>query len=374
MPTPAPSGRSVPSLLQRAAYLLELGRAKDALPLIREALVADPGSSEAHCYLSQVCLAENHLADALDAARRAIALEPEDEWGYRLSAIVFLRLGCVQDAVSAAGDAVRCSPHGREALYTLADSLLSARELDRAAEVADQLSCVAPEWFQTHFVLTHIAREAGRLPEAEEHIRLALALDPERAHLLQELGTVLQCQGRSLDALEAYDLAARQDPRRAAERTRLIPHVEPWAFATLLRDLGLRACASMIAAAFIVVILHPKDPRLWTGWITLVACGVSSYAPLRHWWEGRRRVRPEVMRLFEMQRRKEWLAALAVVAILSGILGTIVWTADVALRWGTHEAPGMLEMTGWMALTTATACGVLAGIRNSLRERAGVAK
>jgi len=50
----------------------------------------------------------------------------------------------------------------------------------------------------------------------------------------------------------------------------------------------------------------------------------------------------------------------------------VLWTADVAMRWGTPEAPGTLEMTGWLALVAATICGVLAGVRKSLRERAGM--
>jgi len=184
----------VKQLLQRAECLLRVRRAKEAHPLVCQALTLAADNSEAYCYLARVHLALGHLADALTSARSAASLDPEKEWPHRLIAISLKRLGRPEEAVIAAREAVCRSPEGRQALYTLADTALDVPDLIRALQSANRLLAIAPDWPNSHFLYGRIANLLGDLVAAEEHLRRGLSLDPERSDLHREWGRVLERQ------------------------------------------------------------------------------------------------------------------------------------------------------------------------------------
>src|ERR1700729_1800626 len=72
--------------LARAATMLDLGRYDEASTLLARLVSADPGSGRAWCLFARAHLGADRFADAVEAANRAAAIEPSEEWPHRLGA------------------------------------------------------------------------------------------------------------------------------------------------------------------------------------------------------------------------------------------------------------------------------------------------
>lgn len=98
-------------------------------------------------------------------------------------------------------------------LATLAGHFPGAVEcLERAIQSATDMPLVAA---QCHFELAQLYRRAGRLAEALEHVRQALALSPGQPPLLRLLGMLYFDLGMSAQAAEAFRAYLEQHPEDA---------------------------------------------------------------------------------------------------------------------------------------------------------------
>lgn len=175
---------------QRAAYLLELGRLKEAEGEARELLRRVPHYAEAHELLSRLGEQRGDPAAALAALERAAELDPSHrDWLRRLAP---LRL--------AAGDAAGAA------------EVIRALDAQGGLAGADDLVQAA---------LVHAM--AGADEAAEDYFRRALVLRREPRDLLMRASFLIQ-QGRGAEAAET--LAALEDlalpPAEAAFRDRLL--------------------------------------------------------------------------------------------------------------------------------------------------------
>lgn len=66
------------ALVEEATFEFTLGNATEALALIERALSLDPQCFEAWHARAEICFSEKHLEEALEAARRALEVRPED--------------------------------------------------------------------------------------------------------------------------------------------------------------------------------------------------------------------------------------------------------------------------------------------------------
>jgi tetratricopeptide (TPR) repeat protein len=177
--------------LDRVQVLCDLERFIDAEQLINGVLLHEPENHRAWCLLAQCRLGRQEPEAAQDAARRAAALAPDHEWPHRLFSIAATALGQHDDAVRAAGEAVRLQPglwqtHAR--LACAADRHPGAQV--EAAAAADRALMLAPDQPQVHLIYGTVAAGQGRRDVAEQAYRTALALDPQNStahHLLATL-------------------------------------------------------------------------------------------------------------------------------------------------------------------------------------------
>ena len=66
--------------LARAATMLDLGRYDEASTLLARLVSAEPGSGRAWCLFARAHLGADRYAEAVEAANRAAAIEPSEEW------------------------------------------------------------------------------------------------------------------------------------------------------------------------------------------------------------------------------------------------------------------------------------------------------
>ncbi len=210
------------SELSRIDALIDLGRYDEAVVGLRRLLATDGGAatdSDVWCRLSLANLRLDRDAAALDAAGRAAALAPDNDWPHRLASHALESLGRHDEAVRAASEAVRLAPvvwqgHARYAA-TLSAAGGDLRQARQAAGYAVQL---APNEPDAHSALGLVALRQGDHDTAERAFKHVLSLQPEHHSALNNLA-VVQLRRRDLDgALSGFSAAIRSEPQQEVAR------------------------------------------------------------------------------------------------------------------------------------------------------------
>ena len=81
-----------------------------ALDALRRAVEIDPDFGDAHQAIAHVCEKLERFDDALDAAKKAVACNPEDALSYTTLSICFQRKGMIPEAEAAMAQAAQLHP------------------------------------------------------------------------------------------------------------------------------------------------------------------------------------------------------------------------------------------------------------------------
>jgi tetratricopeptide (TPR) repeat protein len=214
-------------LLSQGTQLNNIGRHTDAVPVLSKAIAASPQAVEPHCELAYALLNLRRPDDALKEAEVAASLDPHYERPHRLRSIILDRLGRPKDSLVAAETAVRLAPALPSALYTLGSAQLRVKRTNDAEATAQNLLRIAPDWALSHLLRGQVAIRRKQWTGAEEANRRALQIEPTNHIALNNLGVALQGQGRTNEALEIYQSAARLDPDDPLPKANMVRMVQP---------------------------------------------------------------------------------------------------------------------------------------------------
>lgn len=198
--------------LSRAGLMIELGRFADATRLLAAVLAAAPDSCRGWCLLSRAHLGNGQPAEALTAARRASALDPANDWPFRLISTALISLGRGTDAVPAALEARRLSPHSWRSHVCVAQAAAADGQLELAADAAEAGLAVAPDQPDVHVTAGRVALSRGDVAEARLRQESALALEPTHSGAINELGRISLQLRDPAGAAEHFLRAARTSP------------------------------------------------------------------------------------------------------------------------------------------------------------------
>jgi len=198
--------------LARARNLIQLRRYDAALEALAPALGDPATEAEAWCLHTHALLAKGDLSQALPAARKAIAVRPEDEWPHRLLALVLLHGGNHKDALRAAQEAARLAPRQVETLHVLAICQASSRKKADAQTTVNTLLKLHPHSALAHRTAGAVAMTSKNWAAAMPYLRESLRLEPNDADVAASLAEVLKRLGRRQEAGEMLLAAARADP------------------------------------------------------------------------------------------------------------------------------------------------------------------
>jgi tetratricopeptide (TPR) repeat protein len=173
---PAPDSAEAICLRADAAWCAR--RPSQAAELYRKALAADPGHAGAHVGLGLLALEGGRLNDGAKEFRAALARNPDDAQSRYYLGVALRRRG---------------------------DLLQAAEQFGRA--IRDP--CVAPTALRA---LAELTMADGRLGEAADLLRRALARNPRDVKALCLLSAALRNQGMRDAALEAVERAEALDP------------------------------------------------------------------------------------------------------------------------------------------------------------------
>src|SRR5580700_3076153 len=154
--------------------MLDLGRYDEASTLLARLVSTEPDSGRAWCLFARAHLGADRYAEAVEAANRAAAIEPGEEWPHRLASNALMHLGTHAEALRAAAESRR----------------LAAGQPALAATAASEARRLAPNEPDVHFLSGKVALARGDLAGARGHQERALALDPSHSGAMNELGRI----------------------------------------------------------------------------------------------------------------------------------------------------------------------------------------
>jgi len=249
-------------VIERADTLLALRRPREALAELERALANDPANALLHGMRARAFLDLEDWEAALEAASRAIACDPHEEWGFRLRAVALMRLGRWDEAVDAAGDACVLGLEISATHSTLARALSGAGDHDRAIAAARYAVELDPDDAETHAVLGDVLSETRpTLPEALHAYEVALSIDPEHTHALNNLAVArLRIHEHDRGAARVFAKALQIDPADPVARRNLMHSGEAGDVYSCRRMSML-----LVLPCFVIVWLDPLVALAWLG-------------------------------------------------------------------------------------------------------------
>lgn len=191
---------------------MDAGNHAEAVPLLREAILDDPGDAALRADLG---VALETLADydgAAQAYAAAAALEPENPIFHFNQGAVAQAQGRPHDAATHYLDALEREPLFAEAYYNLGTLFFDAGHLEIAAEHYSNALKARPDYAEAASNLGLTLRRLGRQDEAIEQFQLALRLRPGLTTTHSNLGLTLAEAGRYDEAIACFGQALAMDP------------------------------------------------------------------------------------------------------------------------------------------------------------------
>jgi tetratricopeptide (TPR) repeat protein len=195
----------------------QLGRQADAAKAFARALKIGEYDPRLAAQEVDAWIRADDLETALARARAASGLSPDDAGLAALEAEVLFKRG----DTSAAGSIIeRLLQRGGEDAATLLEAAgyyRRIRELDRAEEILRQALAIEPQRLVTLLQLGSVLERQRRFDEAEEVFRAALAIEPDAAVVLNYIGYMNADRGvRVEEALALIEKALAIDPENGA--------------------------------------------------------------------------------------------------------------------------------------------------------------
>lgn len=216
--------------IDRAHALIEIGRYAEAIVELSSVAGRHSDNYYVLCSLSLCNYHLGNMREAQDLADQAIAVEPENEWAYRLRSLCLTARGLHDKALDAAREAVRKAPDEPFALRTLIGAQITFSNFDEAEGTAQLLLTLAPDQAESHELAGLLKLAQEDVSGAEKHFLRALEIDPQSAtahnnlgmvYLEQSQGPLLAYPGRGRKARDAFLSALKLQPTLAEARQNL---------------------------------------------------------------------------------------------------------------------------------------------------------
>lgn len=194
-------------------------QSKAAVQALKQAIAVAPGSETNYQDLGGILIAERSLPSALALAREATTTFPNSAPMFELQGSVETKMGQFADAVHSYSRAVELDPSGANAALGLAQAQFSAGNSKQATATLETATKRFPgdARFKATYASVLLKEVETGDPQANkragELLHAALALDPSLPAVHYELGKLALEQGRLAEALEHLKRAVALDSR-----------------------------------------------------------------------------------------------------------------------------------------------------------------
>ena len=192
------------------------GAFEEAVFFLSAALGAgSPDSDETVATLNDLVsaeLAQGHIDAAIDHARRALALQPDNPVALQALGNALYDAQRFDEAIGIYHQGLAAQPNSARIYNNLGNALHASGKLEEAAEAYRHAVTLHPDTAELHAKLGHVLCLLERIDEAVECYRRAIAIDPNDADIRTVLGTLLRPRKEFEEACEHYRHALRLRP------------------------------------------------------------------------------------------------------------------------------------------------------------------
>jgi predicted O-linked N-acetylglucosamine transferase (SPINDLY family) len=212
---------SFEALSNLGAALLEEQRSAEATSAFEQALVFKPDAANVQIKLGDALKAQGQQCAAINAYRRALAIQPGFEACHQLATALHER-GESDEAVTMFRQALTVKPDSGAAYYNLGNALRAGDKLTEALDAYQRATQLTPENINAYNNLGMLLQARGDLDAAVTAYRQALALDP---HFHDAHSNLLLClhYRPHIDTAELFAEHRRWGERHAASLAAMIP-------------------------------------------------------------------------------------------------------------------------------------------------------
>jgi protein O-mannosyl-transferase len=185
----------------------------DTRTLCLHQIAVNPSSDSGEDTLALVELEHGNNAQALQLARRAMQVQPDDVWGCVYEGTALWRMDRLPEAAQAFRKALEVDHTNEPALEGRAGVLAGLGEFKQAELLQREVVKREPDSADAHFKLGWLLAREQKLSEAIAQLQITIQLDPSRVDAHDLLADTLADAGQPSAALAEYNAALRLDPR-----------------------------------------------------------------------------------------------------------------------------------------------------------------
>lgn len=192
--------------------LQRTGDVNDAIPLLQKAVAAEGKNAEVLTNLGMALCQAQRAKEAVPILRNAVALAPRNATARENLAAGYVQLSQFDDAVAQLREALRVDPNAPQLHYDLGLALKMKDDNADAMpefEVAEKQNPAAPE---PPYALGLLYLQAGRYADAERELQTTLRLRPQNGDGWATLGSIENQLGKLPEAAKALQEAIKQRP------------------------------------------------------------------------------------------------------------------------------------------------------------------
>lgn len=189
-----------------------LGQSDEAIQHLERALSLNDGFAMGHCLLADIRIGRAEYDAAIDGYRAALALEPDFTEAHNNLAVALRETGKDGDAQEHLEQALALNPAYVDAHQNLALLWQAHAAPDRAEHHFRCAREHAAGDSRPDLGLGSLLHDQGRLDEALDVYREALARNPQSAAIFNNLGGLYRDMRQPDEAIAAYEQALRADP------------------------------------------------------------------------------------------------------------------------------------------------------------------
>jgi arylsulfatase A-like enzyme/Flp pilus assembly protein TadD len=200
------------SLLMLAQIERERGNLRAAVTALRAAVALNPDDPETVALLGASLTEAGRPADAVTALKAQAGRDSPDVQVMTAYGLALARLGRTAEALAALDRARALDPSNTRLLVETGTVRMIANDRAGARRDFDAALTRNPQLARAHSSLGVMAAEERNLPQAIEHWRAAIRLDPREYRTVLGMGTALARAGRNVEARAYFDFLATSTP------------------------------------------------------------------------------------------------------------------------------------------------------------------
>ena len=157
-------------------------------------------------------LAQGHIDAAIDRARRALAIQPDNPVALQALGIALYKAERFDEAIDAYHQGLAAQPKSAGIYNNLGNALRAAGKPEEAAEAYRRAVAMRPDTAELHANLGHVLFQLECIDEAVECYRRVIVIDPDDADIRAVLGALLRPRKEFEEACEHYRHALQLRP------------------------------------------------------------------------------------------------------------------------------------------------------------------